>query len=305
MNGFSTSLPAELQQDLVRLVPGLTNSSIIRPGYAIEYDFVDPRELGPDLQTIRFAGLYHAGQINGTTGYEEAACQGLIAGINAALRTQGRSSFRVRRDQAYIGVLIDDLRLMLRFDNADSRLQPQGRELGLVVDKDWERYNLRQDRILKLRRIIEETKLRRSEAGYAAASLAVGSNLGDSISLEQLSKRAGVGADLISSLISEPLSPAEVRDIKSVLADVLYEGYIENHKTQAERLYHHDGLRIPEQFDFRGLGGLSHEMAERLERAQPGTFGDVRKIAGMTSAGLTALLVNLTVANAPASRSFT
>lgn len=316
LNGFSTSLPAELQQDLVRLVPGLGNSRIIRPGYAIEYDFVDPRELGPDLQTRRFRGLFHAGQINGTTGYEEAACQGLIAGINAALSTQGRKRFRARRDQSYIGVLIDDLisqgvdepyrvftsraenRLMLRFDNADARLRPLGRELGLVVDRDWDRYEYRQDRMRKLRTIIKETKVRRSDTSYAAASLAVGRDLGDSISLELLSKRAGVGSDLINSLLPEPLDSPGKRDIESVLADVLYEGYIENHKAQTERLYHHDALRIPEQYDFRGLGGLSSEMVERLERAQPGTFGDARRLAGMTNAGLTALLVNLTVVNA-------
>ena len=318
LNGFSTSLPAELQQDLVRLIPGLSGSRIIRPGYAIEYDFVDPRELGPDLQTKRFRGLYHAGQINGTTGYEEAACQGLIAGINAALSSQGRSSFRVRREQAYIGVLIDDLisqgvdepyrvftsraenRLMLRFDNADARLRPLGRQLGLVAERDWDRYSARMDRIAKLRGIINETRVRRSDPAYAAASLAVGGDLGDSISLVQLSKRAGVGVDLINSLIPQPLGVLELRDLQSVLADELYQGYIENHRSQAERLYSHDALRIPEEFDFRDLGGLSSEMVERLERAQPGTFGEARRIPGMTSAGLTALLVNLTLASASA-----
>src|SRR5687767_1463482 len=316
LNGFSTSLPAELQQDLVRLVPGLGKSQIIRPGYAIEYDFVDPRELGTDLQTRRFRGLFHAGQINGTTGYEEAACQGLIAGINAALSAQGRKSLRIRRDQSYIGVLIDDLisqgvdepyrvftsraenRLMLRFDNADARLRPLGRELGLVANRDWDRFEARKDRISELRRVIKETRVRRSDASYAAASLAVGFDLGDSISLEQLSKRAGVGADLINSLLPQPLESSGMRIVQSVLADVLYEGYIENHKTQTERLYHHDALRIPDDYDFRGLGGLSSEMVERLERAQPETFGDARRVAGMTSAGLSALLVNLTVANA-------
>jgi tRNA uridine 5-carboxymethylaminomethyl modification enzyme len=165
------------------------------------------------------------------------------------------------------------------------------------VEGDWDRFTSRQDRISRLRRIVKETKLRRSDAAYSVVSLAVGSDLGDSVTLEQLSKRAGVGPDLIGSLIPEPLDFMESRDLTSVLADLLYEGYIENHRTQAERLYHHDGLRIPEQFDFRRLGGLSLEMVERLERAQPGTFGDARRIAGMTSAGLAALLVNLTVAN--------
>src|SRR6266699_2855206 len=164
LNGFSTSLPAELQLELVRMIPGLEEVQIIRPGYAIEYDFVDPRELGPDLQSSRIPGLFHAGQINGTTGYEEAACQGLMAGINATLFVQRRESFRLKRDESYIGVLIDDLitqgvdepyriftsraeyRLALRHDNADSRLEPYGRELGLVGDSDWERFNSRRQR---------------------------------------------------------------------------------------------------------------------------------------------------------------
>ena len=303
---------------MVRLVPGLGNSQIIRPGYAIEYDFVDPRELGPDLQTRRFRGLYHAGQINGTTGYEEAACQGLIAGINAALSTQGRKSFRIRRDQAYIGVLIDDLisqgvdepyrvftsraenRLMLRFDNADARLRPLGRELGLVGDGDWNRYNARRDRIGKLRRVIGETRIRRSDSAYAAASLAVGSDLGDSISLEQLSKRACVGADLIASLLPQPVESLKLRTFRPFWLTYSTKATLRITRPKPSRLYHHDSLRIPEEFNFRGLGGLSSEMVERLERAQPGTFGDARRVAGMTSAGLTALLVNLTVVNSTA-----
>ena len=179
LNGFSTSLPAELQQELVRMIPGLDEAKVIRPGYAIEYDFVDPRELGPDLQTRRVSGLFHAGQINGTTGYEEAACQGLIAGINAALSTQGRPLFKLRRQEAYTGVLIEDLikqgvdepyriftsraehRLELRYDNADTRLEKYGRELGLVGDSDWERFNARQDRLSDLRQALEKTRFRR------------------------------------------------------------------------------------------------------------------------------------------------
>lgn len=310
LNGFSTSLPPDLQQELVRLVPGLGESCMIRPGYAIEYDFVDPRELGFDLQTRRLGGLFNAGQINGTTGYEEAACQGLIAGINAARRSQGREPFRVRRHEAYIGVLIEDLitqgvdepyrvftsraenRLLLRYDNADARLEPYGRELGLVGDQDWERYKLRSYRISALKRIMRETRFRRSDPGYATAALALGVDLGDSISLEQLSKRAGVDSGLIESFISEKVEAQGV-ELESVMADVLYEGYIQNHQTQLERLHSHDGLRIPSSFDFRGLGGLSTEMAERLERAQPPTFGDARRIKGITAAGLSALLVSL------------
>lgn len=314
LNGFSTSLPAELQQELVRLVPGMEEARIIRPGYAIEYDFVDPRELGPDLQTRRVLGLFHAGQINGTTGYEEAACQGLIAGINAALSVQGRQRFRLRRDESYIGVLIEDLinqgvdepyrvftsraenRLALRYDNADERLEPYGRQLGLVGDSDWERFNRRRDRIVGLGRILEETRLKRSDAAYAAVSSRLGTDLGDSVTLAQLGKRSGVGVDIIRSVLPAE-KPPDITDseIESALANSLYSGYIETQRLNLQRLNQHDSLRIRPDFSFRGLSGLSHEMVERLERAQPQTFGEVRRIPGLTAAALSTLLVHLAV----------
>jgi len=314
LNGFSTSLPAELQQELVRLIPGMEEARIIRPGYAIEYDFVDPRELGPDLQTTRVSGLFHAGQINGTTGYEEAACQGLIAGINAALAVQGRQRFRLRRDECYIGVLIDDLinqgvdepyrvftsraenRLALRYDNADERLQPYGRNLGLVGDSDWERFNQRRDRIVRLGRILEETRLKRSDAAYAAISSKLGADLGDSVTLAQLGKRTGVGVGIIRSVLpAEKLPGITDSEIESGLADSLYSGYIEAQRLNLQRLHQHDGLQIRPDFSFRGLSGLSHEMVERFERAGPLTFGEARRIPGLTPAALSMLLVHLTV----------
>lgn len=311
MNGFSTSLPAELQQDLVRMIPGLDEAKIIRPGYAIEYDFVDPRELGPDLQTARIGGLFHAGQINGTTGYEEAACQGLIAGINAAMVTLGRPTFRLRRDEAYTGVLIEDLikqgvdepyriftsraeyRLALRYDNADSRLEAYGRDLGLVGDSDWERFNSRQSRLAKLREALEITRFKRSDPKYAALSAHLGSDLGDAISLSQLAKRSGVAPDLIRELLPSALGDVSESDLNSALADSLYAGYLDSQKLTIERLYQHDALRIPERVAFGSFSGLSREVVERLERAKPGTFGEARRIPGLTPASLSTLLVHL------------
>src|SRR4051794_38999439 len=236
LNGFSTSLPAEMQQELVRMIPGLEEARVIRPGYAIEYDFVDPRELGPDLQTTRLPGLFHAGQINGTTGYEEAACQGLLAGINAALYTQKRESLRLGREESYIGVLVEDLikqgvdepyriftsraeyRLALRYDNADERLERYGRELGLVGDSDWERFNARQSRLARLRSGLDQIRLRRVDAQHAAVSALLGADLGDSISLSQLAKRPKVTSELITSLLPAELKPVSEADLNSVLA---------------------------------------------------------------------------------------
>jgi len=312
LNGFSTSLPAELQQDLVRMIPGLDEARIIRPGYAIEYDFVDPRELGPDLQTRRVRGLFHAGQINGTTGYEEAACQGLMAGINAALFVQERSSFRLRRKEAYTGVLIEDLitqgvdepyriftsraeyRLALRYDNADERLEKYGRELGLVGDTDWERFNARQDRLVEVRDALENTRFRRSEPKHAALQAQLQTDLGDVISLAQLAKRPGVTPDFVRRLLPGSVQAnLRVSDLDTALADNLYEGYLRSQNTTIERLYQHDALRIPSQLGFHALSGLSNEIVERLERVRPSTFGEARRIPGMTPGSLSTLLVHL------------
>ncbi|HEV8430816.1 MAG TPA: tRNA uridine-5-carboxymethylaminomethyl(34) synthesis enzyme MnmG [Pyrinomonadaceae bacterium] len=316
LNGFSTSLPAEMQQDLVRMIPGLEEVRIIRPGYAIEYDFVDPRELGPDLQTARLAGLFHAGQINGTTGYEEAGCQGLLAGINAALYTQKRESLRLRREESYIGVLVEDLikqgvdepyriftsraeyRLALRYDNADARLERYGRELGLVGDADWERFNARQARLARLRDALEGVRLRRSDPRHAAVTALIGGDLGDSISLSQLAKRPKVTAELIMSLLPSELKPITEPDLNSVLADSLYAGYLETQKAAVAKLYQHDTLKIPRQMAFASISGLSNEIVERLGRAQPLTFGEARRLPGLTPGALSTLLAYLSAQKA-------
>src|SRR6185312_15084842 len=237
LNGFSTSLPAELQLELVRMIPGLEEARIIRPGYAIEYDFVDPRELTPDLQSHRIRGLFHAGQINGTTGYEEAACQGLMAGINAALTVQHRESFRLHRSESYTGVLIDDLitqgvdepyriftsraeyRLALRHDNADARLEPYGRELGLVGDADWECFNAKRDRIAEVKRRLMSTRLKRSDPRYTAVQTMNNADLGDSITLEQLAQRPNVTREVILNLLTSSGDSVDSRDLESALAE--------------------------------------------------------------------------------------
>ncbi|HSS18652.1 MAG TPA: tRNA uridine-5-carboxymethylaminomethyl(34) synthesis enzyme MnmG [Pyrinomonadaceae bacterium] len=310
LNGFSTSLPAELQQELVRMVPGLEDARIIRPGYAIEYDYVDPRELGPDLQCHRIPGLFHAGQINGTTGYEEAACQGLIAGINAANSVSGRQSFRLTRDEAYIGVLVDDLimngvdepyriftsraehRLALRHDNADERLRPHGRQLGLVGDTDWDRFHQRRERIAVAKRWARDTKIGPADSAYAAISEVVESDISEGINLESLAKRSGITPGVIYGLLPvEAQSVVGQRDLESALADNLYAGYIQVQDAANRRLKHQDTMRIPADLNFRALAGLSHEMVERLERTRPRTFGEARGIPGLTAAALSTLYV--------------
>ena len=312
LNGFSTSLPSALQLELLRMIDGFENVQIIRPGYAIEYDFIDPRELRPTMASSRMNGLFLAGQINGTTGYEEAACQGLLAGINAALSVQGRRPFTLARDEAYIGVLADDLiqhgvdepyrlftsraeaRLTLRHDNADRRLSPIGREIGLVGDADWERFNNKRDRIAGLRNVLDETRFKRNSAEYAGVSQLLGCDLGDSVNLSQLAMRQGVSSEFVHRLLPvETRAAVKVTELESALADSLYSGYILKQRAATERVNHHDALRVPDNLDFRAVGGLSNEMVERLDRARPHTFSQVRKIPGLTPAAVSSVLVHL------------
>jgi tRNA uridine 5-carboxymethylaminomethyl modification enzyme len=313
LNGFSTSLPSDLQLELVRMIIGFERVQIIRPGYAIEYDFVDPRELLPTMQTTRIDRLFLAGQINGTTGYEEAACQGLLAGINAALSVTGAKPFTLGREEAYIGVLADDLirhgvdepyrlftsraeaRLTLRHDNADRRLSPKGREVGLIGDSEWERFNSRRDRIARLRNTLDHTRLSRSSSQYRAISQQLGVELGDSVTLSQLSMREGVTVEMVAGLLSRSIGEAvSLGDVKSALADSLYSGYIEKQRNATARVNHHDALRVPDGFSFGTVGGLSVEMVERLERARPQTFGQVRTVKGLTPAAVSNVLIHLT-----------
>jgi tRNA uridine 5-carboxymethylaminomethyl modification enzyme len=299
------------------MVVGFENVKIIRPGYAIEYDFVDPRELLPTMETTRLKGLFFAGQINGTTGYEEAACQGLVAGINAAMcHVLHREPFQLQRDEAYIGVLTDDLiqhgvdepyriftsraeaRLTLRHDNADQRLSPKGKEIGLLGDNDWERFNQKRDRVANLRNILDKTRFKRSTIEYATVSQMLGCDLGDSITLSSLSMRQGVNSELIQRLLPEDVrSTVNMTELETALADSLYRGYIENQKVVNERVNHHDNLKVPNNFNFNKISGLSYEMVERLERAKPQTFAQVRKISGITPSAVSTVLVHLTAQN--------
>jgi tRNA uridine 5-carboxymethylaminomethyl modification enzyme len=313
LNGFSTSLPSALQLELLQMIQGFDNVDIIRPGYAIEYDFIDPRELLPSMESSRMKGLFLAGQINGTTGYEEAACQGLMAGINAAYSVTGRDPLILRRDEAYIGVLIDDLirhgvdepyrlftsraeaRLMLRHDNADERLSPIGRESGLLGEWEWERFNAKRDRIANIRNALDHIRLKRASPEYKALSQELRSDLGDSITLSQLAMRQGVTPELVARLLPDEVRPnGRIDELETALADSLYAGYIDKQRAATERVNQHDGLKVPSEFRFATIGGLSNEMVERLERARPQNFGQVRNIAGLTPAALSAVLVHLT-----------
>ena len=312
LNGFSTSLPADLQKDLLKLIPGFENVKIIRPGYAIEYDFVDPKQLKHTMETSRVKGLFFAGQINGTTGYEEAACQGLIAGINASLQIQNRSPFVLKRDEAYIGVLTDDLiqhgvdepyriftsraeaRLLLRHDNADRRLSPKGKELGLLEDSDWEKFNQKSDKISLVHSALNNIKIKKSSVEFSLITKLLDITLTDSISLAQLALRQGITSEIVFKFLPLNLQQTiNLNELETTLADNLYRGYVDNQQIATERTFHNDNLKVPNNFAFNLIDGLSNEMVERLKRASPQNFGQIRKISGMTPSALSTVLVYL------------
>lgn len=295
VNGFSMSLPRDVQQSLVRALPGLDDAVVMRPGYAVEYDFIQPTELRPTLETKKVPGLFLAGQINGTSGYEEAAAQGLMAGINAALACSGDPSFVLGRDDAYIGILIDDLttrgctepyrmftsraehRLLLRIDNADLRLTPKGRDLGLISDDRWARFERRRARHLANRGRLERSVV----------------SIGDErVPAVRALRRPEVRlADLhASGAVSLELDPHDAMlDVASVETELKYEGYLKRQRSDIERTRKYERRTIPDGFRYGGLPGLSREMVERLEEVRPSTLGQANRIPGITAAAVAIL----------------
>jgi tRNA uridine 5-carboxymethylaminomethyl modification enzyme len=309
-NGISTSLPFDVQYEFVRSMLGFENAEIVRPGYAIEYDFFDPRDLKFSLETKHMQALFFAGQINGTTGYEEAAAQGLIAGLNAARLVQGLESWCPGRDEAYIGVMIDDLitrgtqepyrmftsraeyRLLLREDNADLRLTEKGRELGLVDDERWQAFESKREAIARLQGDLKKRWIRSETEEAALAAEYWGKPLMRESNLMDLLRRPEVDINRLL-LFLDADAPVSEQVAEQVEIQAKYAGYIDRQQSEIDKALRYDHLRLPDTIDYKGVPGLSNEVSEKLKNQRPETLGQASRIPGITPAAISLLLVYL------------
>ncbi len=310
-NGISTSLPFDVQLSIVRSIKGMENAYITRPGYAIEYDFFDPRDLKATLETKFIKGLFFAGQINGTTGYEEAGAQGLLAGVNAALYAKEQEGWSPSRDQAYLGVLVDDLttlgtkepyrmftsraeyRLMLREDNADARLTAKGRELGLVDDIRWAAFNQKMEQIELERQRLRQSWIHPQHPALAEVNTLLKTPLTREASLEELIRRPEVtyqqllAIDSLGPVLADPVAAEQVE------IQIKYEGYINRQQDEIAKQQRNEETRLPAKFDYSQVKGLSNEVVTKLNQTQPETVGQASRISGITPAAISLLLVYL------------